>query len=134
MADGTEIDLDPKSVAEKVVKESTEKKPGDQRKSERQKVEVEEGVLNVYMDEDQGVRLSDIETLRFLRERYDGVKSEYKILLFNKRELEARKDEEGINRLTKAFRDNYKSRKWVVTELRLLGMSVEDRFIPVSAV
>lgn len=93
---------------------------------------VEEAEINAYMEPDESESPSREEQINYYRARYEQVKNEYKLLVLQKGEAEARKNEDILNRITTAFRENYKTRKVVVKELRTLGEPVEDRVVPIS--
>jgi len=95
--------------------------------------EVEEAEVNAYMEADSEKPKDDIRKV-YLKGRYEGIKSEYRTLRLAKEEAEQRKDEKRITELTPHFRDNFKARKWAVTSLRAMGETLEDPFIPLSAV
>lgn len=97
------------------------------------KDEVEEAEVNAYMDAEAEKPQDDIRKL-YLKQRYEGIKSEYRSLRLAKEEAEQRKDEKRVTELTTHFRDNFKARKWAVTNLRQMGEEVEDPFIAKSAV
>lgn len=97
------------------------------------KDEVEDALVNAYMDADAERPKDDIRKV-YLKQRYEGIKSEYRSLRLAKEEAEQRKEEKLINELTQRFRDNFKARKWAVTSLRQIGEATEDPFIPLSAV
>jgi len=90
--------------------------------------EIEEAVINGYM-EDADAAISEAEWKAYLNKRYEEIKLEYKSYVLQKRECEALGREELVNKLTPHFRNNFKARKWVVGELRLAGVPVEDKFI-----
>lgn len=97
------------------------------------KDEVEEAEVNAYM-EAASEKPSDERRKLFLQSRYEQVKREYQDLRLLKEEAEGRKDDKRVNELTGHFRENFKARKWAVTQLRQAGANVEDPFIPLSAV
>lgn len=97
------------------------------------KDDVEEAEVNAYMDAEAERPADEIRKL-YLKQRYEGIKSEYRTLRLAKEEAEQRKDEKRITELTSHFRDNFKARKWAVTSMRQIGEKVEDPFIPLSAV
>jgi hypothetical protein len=70
----------------------------------------------------------------YWKQRLDEVKRDFKVLLMNREEMDARKDEAGIANVQKALRENFKARKVSVTKLRSLGVPVTDRVIPLSAI
>ena len=97
------------------------------------KDDVEEAEVNAYMDAVAETPEEKTKKL-YTKSRYEGIKSEYRTLRLAKDEAAARKDEKRITELTPAFRENFKARKWAVTTLRQMGETVEDPFIPLSAV
>jgi hypothetical protein len=103
----------------------------EEKKIEERKIE--EAEVNAYMECADGQKPNENERRDWLRARYMDVIREYKQLLLLKEEVEYRKNDEAMNRLTQSFRENYKTRRWVVTELRKIGDTVEDKFVPRSA-
>jgi hypothetical protein len=95
-------------------------------------VEVEEAEIDAYMD-DGGEELTDDDRIGYLRTRYNQVLKEYKGLVLQKEEAEARKEEQLLTQLRAAFGPNFKARKYLVRELRRMGEEVKDRFIPLSS-
>ena len=93
------------------------------------KDEVEEGVINAYLDNEAAEAITKDEHVGFLKTRLRDVRKEYKILRLYQIEAEASKDEQRLAQLTKGFRENYKARKYCVQQLRALGEQVEDPFI-----
>jgi hypothetical protein len=69
------------------------------------------------------------EYVGYLRARYEQVKGDYTTLMCNQREAEGAKNDEMKNRLSTLFTTNYRTRKWLVRELRSLGEKIEDKFI-----
>jgi len=102
--------------------------PEDKEKKAVAATEVEEGLFQKYMEDcDPGI--SESEWKAYLEKRYAEIKFEYKNLILQKRECEAQKREDLLNKLTLPFRHNYKARKWVIGELRLAGIPTEDPFV-----
>lgn len=93
------------------------------------KDEIEQGTIDAYVDNEAAEAISNEERIGFLKSRLEAVKTEYKALRLHHCEAEAKKDEQTIGKLTAAFRENYKARKYCVTQLRALGQTVEDPFI-----
>jgi len=94
--------------------------------------DLEEAQINAYMEavNANGEGPTDAERLAYLKARLFQVQAEYKALVLQRHEVEARKNEELLNKITSSFRENWKARKYVVTELRKCGETVEDKFIP----
>lgn len=102
-------------------------------------VKVEEAAINAYMDgPSNGEAVKDDDRKAYYKQRYNGVKSTYKFLVLQKEEAEAYKDKahkaQLLNKLTPLFRENYIERLAIVTELRKLGETVDDQFVPLSKV
>lgn len=95
---------------------------------ERHPAEPDPAELSAYMDEDG--ELSNDRFVAYLRQRYGEIKSEYEVMLCNLREAEGAKREDIRRKLLDTFLQNYRSRKWVVRELRKHGETVEDRHVP----
>lgn len=95
--------------------------------------DIEDAAIDAYMDADSE-KPDDKTRKLYAKSRYENVKSEYRTLKLAKEEAEQRKDEKRISDLTTAFRENFKARKWAVTTLRQMGETVDDPFIPLSAV
>lgn len=103
--------------------------------SEQEKpVDDTEALVDSYMDNPDGEAPTDEDRKTYYGARYRAIKEEYKALLLNKEELEARKDEQALSNIRKAFTVNYKARKAVVIALRTLGEKVEDKAVPLSAI
>ena len=100
-------------------------------KEVKEKDEVEEAEIDAYMEtDDKDSDPSEAEWTEYLKSRYENVKGNYKLLKLQKMEFEGRKDENSMNRLNPLFAQNYRERKYIVSELRKLGIEVEDRFVP----
>ncbi len=91
-------------------------------------VKIEEGDLQRYMANDEAI--SDQEWLKYVANRYEEIKEDYRGLVAQRREAEAQGREDLLNRLTSVFRGNYKARVWAVKILREKGFVVEDPFVP----
>lgn len=92
--------------------------------------EIEEGEFQRYMDaEAVDGEWNETNFLAYLQKRYEEIQAEYQALHFNLREAEGSKREEMLARLAPLFRANYKSRKFVVLELRKRGLEIKDRFV-----
>lgn len=102
--------------------------PPDREKKSIEAIEIEEGLFQKYM-EDSDPQITESEWKAYLQKRYAEIKFEYKSYVLQKRECEAQKREDLLNKLTVPFRNNYKARKWVVAELRLAGIPTEDPFV-----
>jgi len=104
----------------------------EQEKKGKTEKELEEAEIDAYMD----LEIQDAEApqpeerLSYLQTRYAQVKNDYKVLQLQKAEAEAKKDENMLNKLRGLFRENFKGRKYTVTELRKLGQKVEDPYVP----
>lgn len=124
----SEVDVKEKTEESKPVEEE-EKKEIDAA------ADPEPAELDAYMDEASadGEGPDEDDRREYLKKRYDQVKAEYKNLLLQKEEADARKNSELQNQITTAFRENYKSRRWTVIELRRMGEKVKDRHVPKSA-
>lgn len=103
-------------------------------KEKDEMAEPEEAEINAYMEETNGEGPNDDEFLTYLKMRYEQVKSDYKSLQLQRAEAEARKEANLLNKLTAAFRSNYKARRWAVIQLRIVGEIIQDRFIPRSTI
>lgn len=97
---------------------------GDEKKDE-----IEQGTIDAYMDNEVAEAIQNEDRIAYLKGRLEAVKHDYKALRLHQCEAEAKKDEQTISKLTAGFRENYKARKYVVTQLRALGQTVEDPFI-----
>lgn len=96
----------------------------------------EQGELNAYMDavHANGMEaLTDAERLEYYKGRYEKVKVTYRSLLLQKEEADGRKSEDALTALAPAFRQNFVARRFVVSELRKLGATVDDPYVPMSA-
>lgn len=94
---------------------------------------LEDTLIQKYQDEAEskdGLLPNQDEFLVYLEQRYRDVKNEYKLLVMQKREVEATKNEQGKARLPQLFEQNYKQRKWVVGELKKLGKKTGDPVFP----
>lgn len=89
---------------------------------------LEEGQLDAYMDFDPA-SLSTNERLIYLKKRLAEVNYEYKQLSLAKLEFEKSGKTQALAQIRVGFADNFKSRKYVVTELRAMGETVTDPFI-----
>ena len=91
----------------------------------------EEAALDAYMDAAQcdGQGPTPAERLTFLKQRYDGVKAEYKSLMNLREEFKATDRKDALAKLRQSFEENYASRKWLVRELRVAGETVTDKFV-----
>jgi hypothetical protein len=107
----------------------------DEAKAKAEAEKVEQAEIDSYMDVENsgGDGPTSEERLAFLKTRYAQVKEEYKLLQLQREEIEATKKEDLLPRVNQAFSANYKTRKFLVKELRKAGEKVEDRFIPLSA-
>jgi len=93
-------------------------------------IEVEELQLQRYMDpEDAQGEFSDQDYIRYLRLRYQEIRSEHRVLLCNQKEAEESARGDMLPKIQAAMRANYKSRKYFVHELRKRGEKVEDRYV-----
>lgn len=102
---------------------------------EKEPVELE---VEAYMDQltQSPEAPTTKEQVEYLNARYVYIKDQAKRLQLEKSEIEGSKADskaQGIATIRAAFAENYKARKYVVTELRRLGEKIEDRFIPLSA-
>lgn len=93
------------------------------------KDDIEQGTIDAYVDNEVAEAVTDAEKAEYLSMRLEGVKRDYKFLRLQQVEAEARKDDQLIGKLTTAFRENYKARKYCVQSLRALGQKAEDPFI-----
>jgi len=93
---------------------------------------VEEAEINAYMENANGEGPNERDRKDYLTARYENVKAQYKFLLLQREEADGRKADDDMNKLTAAFRENYKARRYVVTELRRMGQAVDDKFVPTS--
>jgi len=89
---------------------------------------VEQAEVDAYIQADGA--LADADRLEYLKTRYEQVKMEYRNLQLNREEIEALKRDDLKGRVSEQFAQNYKARKWVVTELRKRGIAVDDKFVP----
>ncbi len=101
--------------------------------------EPEELEVEAYMDQlPSGPEApTDKDRKDYLNARYTFVKDQAKRLQLEKAELESVKTEskkQVMDNIRSAFAENYRIRKYCVTELRKLGEKIEDKFIPLSAV
>lgn len=103
----------------------------DKLEAETVKDDVEEAEINAYMESEEESP-SENEIKEYLYNRLREVKEGYKSLKLQKMELEATKNEQGLNQITKLFRNSFVARRFFVTELRRMGETVKDRFIPKS--
>lgn len=93
-------------------------------------IEVDEEELLRYMDPEYADDLEIDDWLEYCRQRHKVLIAAFRGLVCNRKELEALKDEQGLNNNAEDFRRNYKSRKFFVQELRRLGEKVEDSKFP----
>lgn len=93
---------------------------------------VEPGEIDAYMDPEGAGKdgLSDEHRRKLYLTRYDAIREEYRVLMCLRAEFDATKNEEGLANVRRRFETNYKARKFLVRELRLLGEKLEDRFVP----
>lgn len=91
--------------------------------------DVEQGTIDAYADNEVAEAITNEERIEYLMMRLMGVKKDYKFLRLQQLEAEGRNDDQSINKLTAAFRENYKARKYCVHGLRALGQTVDDPFI-----
>lgn len=103
------------------------------------KDEPEELAVEAYIDQitKSDEAPSETERKQYLNARYQFVKDQAKRLQLEKMELEAIKTDQKnqlLMNIRATFTENYKIRKYCVTELRKLGEKIEDKFIPLSAV
>lgn len=96
--------------------------------------DIEQGLIDAYMDDPRGHGPTDATRKAFLHGRLRSVKQEYETLIMLREEAAAKKDDKRIAEFALAFRDNYKARKYAITQLRQMGEEVEDPFVPLSAV
>lgn len=94
--------------------------------------DIEEAELDLYMESADGEAPTEVERREYLRRRYQAIKAEYKLLQLNREELAGRggKADRQEAEISRAFRENYLARKWVVRELRKAGEPIEDKFVP----
>lgn len=72
----------------------------------------------------------------YLKGRYTFCKDQAKALQLQKEELDGiptKESKQTMEAIRAAFSQNYRVRKYCVTELRKLGEKIEDKFIPNSA-
>lgn len=99
---------------------------------------IEEAEYNAYMEAvaANGEIPKESERKDYYKARYNNVKTVYKSLILQKEEAEGYRDKDQkklwLDKLTPAFRDNYRERIRIVTELRTLGEKVDDPFVPLS--
>jgi len=93
----------------------------------------EEAELAAYMEAGDGQAPGQEDRRAYLQRRHAEIDREYRDLLLQKEEIEARRNEKLLDAVTAMFRENWKARKFVVVELRRLGEEVDDRFVPKSA-
>jgi hypothetical protein len=94
--------------------------------SEKEGFEIEQAELDKYMDVEC---LLEDTYLQHLRIRYSEILREYESFLCVQREAIESKREDLQSRMVGLFRNNYKSRKYIVMELRKRGEKVEDKFV-----
>ncbi len=95
---------------------------------------IEEAAINQYMA--AGVTITDQEKISYFQSRLKNILDGYRFLRLQKEEYD-RYTEKGhredlLSKLTRLFRENYSERVAVVTELRRLGVKVDDQFVPLS--
>lgn len=90
-------------------------------------MDIEPAEIDAYMA-GKGI-YSEKEWVAHLYTRYESIKTAYKSLKLIHDELELRKDEAKLKSMRSNFTENYKSRAWVVRELRKAGEKVEDKFV-----
>jgi hypothetical protein len=100
--------------------------------------EPEDLAVEAYMDQIKSSPEAPSEKDRkeYLKARYEFIKAQAIRLQLEKHELESVKADQKQQMLANirtAFAENYKVRKYCVTELRKLGEKIEDQFIPNSA-
>jgi hypothetical protein len=101
--------------------------------SRDQKVgDLDEADIDRYMDAENanGAGPTAKERTDFLRARHKAICDEYKSLMLLREEAKATENKQRLAQLREAFEANYRTRKWVVRELRAAGETVEDRFVP----
>lgn len=103
-------------------------------KAGAEKPKTEEAEVNAYMEaENSGIEApSEADRRAYLWKRYRETVDLYVALQLQKEECVGVKSESLMNSLTAHFRDNYKARRWIVTELRKMGEKVDDKFVPLS--
>ncbi len=106
------------------------KDPTEKIQNEIESVAIEPAELSAYMDvETANGALSPEAYLKYLKDRYQQVKDEYQALMFNSREARYADRKDMAATLSAAFQANYKSRKWIVRELRRNGIPIEDKYV-----
>jgi hypothetical protein len=90
---------------------------------------LEPGELSRYMDSESDDGITDEKFADYLRIRYEQILQEYQQLKMQLREAEGAKRDDIKDRLRHVLEQNYKSRKYVVRELRKRGVEIKDQFI-----
>lgn len=90
---------------------------------------IEPAEYDAYVEADHG-ELTDKDKIDFFKVRYQSILSEYKVLKLQRLECKFTEREEILTQIRKAFESNYRARKYVVKELRLLGERVTDPYVP----
>lgn len=101
--------------------------------SEKVEDNVEQAELDAYMEADFNGEYSEEKQISYLKERLGLVKEEYSQFVLLRQEAVAIKNDTRLADLSKMFRDNFLTRRYLVTRLRSMGQKVEDRFVPLSA-
>lgn len=95
--------------------------------------EAHEAEVQSYLDSEGQGEVDDEMQLKYLRNRYNQIKENFKGYKVQQREAQALGRKEVLDKINKALRDNYEERKYAVCELRKMGEEIKDVFIPQSA-
>lgn len=89
----------------------------------------EDALVQRYMDIEEHSDLYNEEYEEYLKTRYEIIKKDYKILMFQKKEARAQKRDDLEAQIHKEATKNYQARKWVIQEMRKYGIPVVDQFV-----
>jgi len=95
-------------------------------------IEIEDAELQKYMDPEylEKEEFKEDVWISYLEMRYDNVQASFRGLACQLKEAQGMKNKESEAELTIGFKKNYKQRKYVVRQLRLLGKKIKDRHVP----
>ena len=102
-------------------------------KQEPEELEVE-AFMDRYSSSEEAP--GDSDRRKWYRARYEFIREAAKRIQLEREEIErtgGKQKEQMLNSIRQAFADNYRSRKAIVTALRMLGEKVEDTLVPNSA-
>lgn len=105
----------------------------DERKDRR--VVFEQAALDAYIEgvHANGEGPNEADRIAYYLNRYEEVKAAYRKLLLQREEAEERRMDESLPGILAHFRTNYSARLHVVKELRKLGQTVDDPYVPAAA-